>query len=64
MHDDTAGSGAATGNMVQNKVSLSPKESKVLPLSALAMINGGKLWALASANAVLNLSISYSRTSQ
>jgi hypothetical protein len=64
MYDDTAGTGAATGNMVQNAIMLSPKETKVLPLSALAMVTGGKLWVQASANSVLNISISYSRTAQ
>lgn len=62
--DDNANAGASGANLCQNNISLSPKETKVLPLSALAVMAGGSLWAQASAGSVINLSITWSRTSQ
>jgi hypothetical protein len=64
IYDDTAGSGAASGNLIYGPVSVSPSETKVLPLSALAEKSGGKLWALASANTAINMSITYTKTAQ
>ncbi len=64
VYDDNAAAGAAAGNIVYGPVSISPNETKVLPLSALAIMGGGKLWAAASANSAINLSVALSRTSQ
>lgn len=64
VYDDTAGSGQANGNIVFGPQAISPGETKVLPLSALAVKTGGKLWAVANANSAINLSIAYSKTAQ
>lgn len=64
IYDDVEGTGNDPENMVQFKVAVSPKETKTLPLSSLAAVQGGKIWALAEVNNVLNLSIAFTRTVQ
>jgi hypothetical protein len=55
--------GAATTETVK-ALTLSPSETKTLPLSGVAIANGGILYAKASANTAVNLVITYSRTEQ
>lgn len=50
---------AGTGNIIIEPVTLQAGETQALPLSGHAIVNAGTLQALASADNVVNMSVTY-----